>query len=107
MLVTSASTGEMLLQVVFGSVRSFFLRPHDETLAKIRLGSRHRLRLRLCVQVIHSEGTFTFLLCCTTASLIALCCFLLFLYVQHVHRSSRAGLKLPLRTPAAAADKIL
>lgn len=101
MLVTSASTGEMLLQVVFGSVRSFFLRPHHETLAEILLGCGQRLRL--CVQVIHSEGTFTFLLCCTTASLVALCCFLLFLYVQHVHRSSRAGLK-PLRASAAADD---
>ncbi|XP_011612676.2 major facilitator superfamily domain-containing protein 4A isoform X2 [Takifugu rubripes] len=59
-LVTSASTGEMLLQVVFGSV-------------------------------IQREGSFTFLLCCTTASVTALCCFLLFLYVQHLHRSSRAG----------------
>ncbi|CAF96955.1 unnamed protein product, partial [Tetraodon nigroviridis] len=54
-LVTSASTGEMLLQLVFGSV-------------------------------IHSEGSFSFLLCCTTASVMAFCLFLLFLCVQRIHR---------------------
>lgn len=41
--------------------------------------------------MIQREGSFTFLLCCTTASVTALCFFLLFLYVQHLHRSSRAG----------------
>ncbi|KAM8756726.1 major facilitator superfamily domain-containing protein 4A isoform 1-T1 [Acanthopagrus schlegelii] len=55
-LVTSASTGEMMLQLLVGSV-------------------------------IHSEGSYAFLLCCTIASFISLCLFLLFLYVQHIHRN--------------------
>ncbi|XP_073324528.1 major facilitator superfamily domain-containing protein 4A [Pagrus major] len=55
-LVTSASTGEMMLQLLVGSV-------------------------------IHSEGSYSFLLCCTIASFIGLCLFLLFLYVQHIHKN--------------------
>ncbi|XP_030276153.1 major facilitator superfamily domain-containing protein 4A [Sparus aurata] len=55
-LVTSASTGEMVLQLLVGSV-------------------------------IHSEGSYAFLLCCTIASFISFCMFLLFLYVQHIHRN--------------------
>ncbi|XP_035517580.1 major facilitator superfamily domain-containing protein 4A [Morone saxatilis] len=55
-LVTSASTGEMMLQLLVGSV-------------------------------IHSQGSYAFLLCCTIASFIGFCLFLLFLYVQRVHRN--------------------
>ncbi|XP_034544663.1 major facilitator superfamily domain-containing protein 4A [Notolabrus celidotus] len=55
-LVTCASTGEMMLQLLVGSV-------------------------------IHSQGSFFFLLCCTIASFIGFCLFLLFLYTQHVHTS--------------------
>ncbi|KAM6946965.1 major facilitator superfamily domain-containing protein 4A [Lycodopsis pacificus] len=54
-LVTSASTGEMVLQLLVGSV-------------------------------IHSQGSYTFLLCCTISSFIGFCLFLLLLYVQHCHR---------------------
>ncbi|XP_029990908.1 major facilitator superfamily domain-containing protein 4A isoform X3 [Sphaeramia orbicularis] len=56
-LVTSASTGEMILQLLVGSV-------------------------------IHSQGSYAFLLCCTIASFIGLCLFLLLLYVQYLHRKS-------------------
>ncbi|XP_028262851.1 major facilitator superfamily domain-containing protein 4A isoform X2 [Parambassis ranga] len=56
-LVTSASTGEMMLQLLVGSV-------------------------------IHSQGSYSFLLCCTVASIIGLCLFLLLLYVQHIYRDS-------------------
>ncbi|KAI3369604.1 hypothetical protein L3Q82_025316, partial [Scortum barcoo] len=55
-LVTSASTGEMLLQLLVGSV-------------------------------IHSQGSYAFLLCCTVTSFIAFFLYLLFLYVQHIHRN--------------------
>ncbi|XP_074497207.1 major facilitator superfamily domain-containing protein 4A [Sebastes fasciatus] len=53
-LVTSASTGEMMLQLLVGSV-------------------------------IHSQGSYSFLLCCTISSFIGLCLFLLFLCVRHKH----------------------
>uniref|UniRef100_UPI0037E9B279 major facilitator superfamily domain-containing protein 4A n=1 Tax=Semicossyphus pulcher TaxID=241346 RepID=UPI0037E9B279 len=59
-LVTCASTGEMMLQLLVGSV-------------------------------IHSRGSYAFLLCCTIASFIGFGLFLLFLYVEHVHRNSYAG----------------
>ncbi|XP_062272192.1 major facilitator superfamily domain-containing protein 4A [Scomber scombrus] len=55
-LVTSASTGEMILQLIVGSV-------------------------------IHSQGSYAFLLCCTIASFIGFGLFLLLLYVQHIHRN--------------------
>ncbi|XP_044030888.1 major facilitator superfamily domain-containing protein 4A [Siniperca chuatsi] len=60
-LVTSASTGEMMLQLLVGSV-------------------------------IHSQGSYAFLLCSTIASFIGFCLFLLFLYVQHIHRNCHADL---------------
>ncbi|XP_023147825.2 major facilitator superfamily domain-containing protein 4A [Amphiprion ocellaris] len=53
-LVTSASTGEMMLQLLVGSV-------------------------------IHSQGSYSFLLCCTIASFIGFCLFVLLLYVQRIH----------------------
>ncbi|TKS71058.1 Major facilitator superfamily domain-containing protein 4A [Collichthys lucidus] len=53
-LVTSASTGEMMLQLLVGSV-------------------------------MHSQGSYAFLVCCTIASFIAFSLFLLFLYIQHIH----------------------
>ncbi|XP_068451072.1 major facilitator superfamily domain-containing protein 4A [Clinocottus analis] len=53
-LVTSASTGEMLLQLIVGSV-------------------------------IHNQGSYTFMLCCTILSFISFCLFLLLLYVRHSH----------------------
>ncbi|XP_038551741.1 major facilitator superfamily domain-containing protein 4A [Micropterus salmoides] len=55
-LVTSASTGEMMLQVLVGSV-------------------------------IHSQGSYAFLLSSTIASFMGFSLFLLFLYVQHIHRN--------------------
>lgn len=55
-LVTSASTGEMMLQLLVGLV-------------------------------IHSQGSYSFLLCCTIASFIGFCLFLMLLYVQHRHRN--------------------
>ncbi|KAG7476246.1 hypothetical protein JOB18_049533 [Solea senegalensis] len=55
-LVTSASTGEMMLQLIVGSV-------------------------------IHSHGSYAFLLCCTVASFIGFCLLLLLIFVQHVHRN--------------------
>ncbi|XP_049892894.1 major facilitator superfamily domain-containing protein 4A isoform X3 [Epinephelus moara] len=55
-LVTSASTGEMMLQLLVGLV-------------------------------IHSQGSYSFLLCCTVASFIGFCLFLILLYVQHRHRN--------------------
>ncbi|XP_049427185.1 major facilitator superfamily domain-containing protein 4A [Epinephelus fuscoguttatus] len=55
-LVTSASTGEMMLQLLVGLV-------------------------------IHSQGSYSFLLCCTLASFIGFCLFLILLYVQHRHRN--------------------
>uniref|UniRef100_A0A3Q2CDQ9 Major facilitator superfamily domain containing 4Aa n=1 Tax=Cyprinodon variegatus TaxID=28743 RepID=A0A3Q2CDQ9_CYPVA len=55
-LVTSASTGEMLLQLLVGSV-------------------------------IHSEGSYSFLLSTTITSIISLCLFLLLLYTHHFHRN--------------------
>ncbi|XP_071350033.1 major facilitator superfamily domain-containing protein 4A [Trachinotus anak] len=55
-LVTSASTGEMMLQLLVGSV-------------------------------IHSRGSYAFLLCCTISSVIGFCFFMLLLYVQHIHRN--------------------
>ncbi|GLD61356.1 major facilitator superfamily domain-containing protein 4A-like protein [Lates japonicus] len=55
-LVTSASTGEMMLQLLVGLV-------------------------------IHSQGSYAFLLCCTIASFISFCLFLLLLYVQRIHRN--------------------
>ncbi|XP_047439119.1 major facilitator superfamily domain-containing protein 4A [Mugil cephalus] len=57
-LVTSASTGEMLLQLLVGSV-------------------------------IHSHGSYSFLLCCTIASFIGFCLFLLLLYVKSIHRNEQ------------------
>uniref|UniRef100_A0A3P9BJL5 Major facilitator superfamily domain containing 4Aa n=1 Tax=Maylandia zebra TaxID=106582 RepID=A0A3P9BJL5_9CICH len=59
-LVTSASTGEMLLQLLVGSV-------------------------------IHSQGSYSFLLCGTVASFIGFCLFLLLLYIQNIHRSQHTG----------------
>ncbi|KAK2862622.1 hypothetical protein Q5P01_002155 [Channa striata] len=56
-LVTSASTGEMILQLLVGLV-------------------------------IHSHGSYAFLLSSTVSSFIGFCLFLLLLYVQHIHRSS-------------------
>uniref|UniRef100_A0A3P9JZ41 Major facilitator superfamily domain containing 4Aa n=1 Tax=Oryzias latipes TaxID=8090 RepID=A0A3P9JZ41_ORYLA len=53
-LVTSASAGEMLLQLLVGSV-------------------------------IHSQGSYSFLLSSTIASCIGFCLFLLLLYVHHIH----------------------
>ncbi|XP_072239316.1 major facilitator superfamily domain-containing protein 4A [Leuresthes tenuis] len=53
-LVTSASTGEMMLQLLVGSV-------------------------------IHSHGSYSFLLCSTVTSLIGFCLFLLLLYAQRIH----------------------
>nr|XP_020478656.1 major facilitator superfamily domain-containing protein 4A-like [Monopterus albus] len=55
-LVTSASTGEMIMQLLVGSV-------------------------------INSQGSYSFLLCCTIASFIGFCLFPLFLYAQHIHRN--------------------
>ncbi|KAM7402714.1 hypothetical protein PAMP_017928 [Pampus punctatissimus] len=55
-LVTSASTGEMILQLLVGLV-------------------------------IHSQGSYSFLLCCTIVSFIGFCLLLLLLYVQHIHRN--------------------
>ncbi|KAF7646605.1 hypothetical protein LDENG_00184760 [Lucifuga dentata] len=55
-LVTSASMGEMVLQLVVGSV-------------------------------IHTKGSYSFLLCGTVASCISFCLFLLLLYMQRVHRN--------------------
>ncbi|KAK5913098.1 hypothetical protein CesoFtcFv8_002914 [Champsocephalus esox] len=57
-LVTSASTGEMLLQLIIGSV-------------------------------IDSQGSYSFLLCCTVMSFISFCLFLLFLSVQRHHRNGQ------------------
>uniref|UniRef100_A0A3P9PYF7 Major facilitator superfamily domain containing 4Aa n=1 Tax=Poecilia reticulata TaxID=8081 RepID=A0A3P9PYF7_POERE len=59
-LVTSASTGEMLLQLLVGSV-------------------------------IHSKGSYSFLLCTTITSFIGFCLFLLLLYVHRVHRNLQTG----------------
>lgn len=87
--MTSASTGEMLLQVVFGTVRTVFLHLELKSAARESLSRRHCGRLSL--QVIHSQGSFRFLLCCTAATVMAFCLFLLFLYVQHAHRSSHTG----------------
>ncbi|KAM9860153.1 major facilitator superfamily domain-containing protein 4A [Aulostomus maculatus] len=56
-LVTSASAGEMLMQLLIGSV-------------------------------IHSQGSYAFVLTCTVASLLAMCFFLLLLYVQHIHKNT-------------------
>ncbi|KAF6725400.1 Major facilitator superfamily domain-containing protein 4-A [Oryzias melastigma] len=53
-LVTSASAGEMILQLLVGSV-------------------------------IHSQGSYSFLLCCTIASCVGFCFFLLLLYIHHIH----------------------
>lgn len=47
--------------------------------------------------MIHSEGSFTFLLCCTSASMLAFCFFVLFLCVQHIHRSSHTGTRTSVR----------
>ncbi|XP_020488366.1 major facilitator superfamily domain-containing protein 4A [Labrus bergylta] len=55
-LVTCASTGEMALQLLVGSV-------------------------------INSQGSYSFLVCCTGASFIAFFLFLLFLYTHHRHRN--------------------
>ncbi|XP_054883547.1 major facilitator superfamily domain-containing protein 4A [Poeciliopsis prolifica] len=55
-LVTSASTGEMLLQLLVGLV-------------------------------IHSKGSYSFLLCTTITSFISFCLFLLLLYTHCVHRN--------------------
>ncbi|XP_042354801.1 major facilitator superfamily domain-containing protein 4A-like isoform X3 [Plectropomus leopardus] len=59
-LVTSASTGEMMLQLLVGLV-------------------------------IHSQGSYSFLLCCTIASFIGFCLFLMFLYVQRRHTNCHTG----------------
>lgn len=56
-LVTCASTGEMMLQLLVGSV-------------------------------INIQGSYSFLLCCTIASIIGFFLFLLFLYVQHVYSNT-------------------
>lgn len=56
-LVTCASTGEMTLQLLTGTV-------------------------------IHSQGSYSFLLCCTIASLFGFSLFLLFLFAQHIHTNS-------------------
>ncbi|XP_059184598.1 major facilitator superfamily domain-containing protein 4A isoform X2 [Centropristis striata] len=61
-LVTSASTGEMVLQLLVGSV-------------------------------MHSQGSYSFLLCCTIASFIGFCLFLLLLYVRHRHTHSCTDMK--------------
>ncbi|XP_074531204.1 major facilitator superfamily domain-containing protein 4A [Halichoeres trimaculatus] len=53
-LVTCASTGEMMLQLLTGIV-------------------------------IHSQGSYAFLLCCTVASFTSFCLFLLFLFARHIH----------------------
>nr|XP_046240819.1 major facilitator superfamily domain-containing protein 4A [Scatophagus argus] len=55
-LVTSASTGEMVLQLLVGSV-------------------------------IQIQGSYAFLLCCTVASIVSFCLFLMFRFVQHIHRN--------------------
>ncbi|XP_028432168.1 major facilitator superfamily domain-containing protein 4A isoform X1 [Perca flavescens] len=60
-LVTSASTGEMILQLLVGSV-------------------------------IQSQGSYSFLVCCTIASCIGFCLFLLLLWVQHSHRNCSTDL---------------
>lgn len=56
-LVTSASTGEMIMQLLVGSV-------------------------------IQYHGSYAFMLCCTIASFIGFCLFLLFLYMTHIHKNS-------------------
>ncbi|XP_029006080.1 major facilitator superfamily domain-containing protein 4A [Betta splendens] len=58
-LVTSASTGEMILQLLVGLV-------------------------------IHSQGSYSFLLSCTVSSFIGFGLFLLLLYVQRIHRSCQS-----------------
>uniref|UniRef100_A0A1A8KZ82 Major facilitator superfamily domain containing 4a n=1 Tax=Nothobranchius pienaari TaxID=704102 RepID=A0A1A8KZ82_9TELE len=55
-LVTCASAGEMLLQLLVGSV-------------------------------IHSRGSYSFLLCSTVTSVICFCLFLLLLYTCRIHRN--------------------
>ncbi|KAK5601251.1 hypothetical protein CRENBAI_002102, partial [Crenichthys baileyi] len=55
-LVTSASTGEMMLQLLVGSV-------------------------------IHSKGSYSFLLCTTITSFIGFCLFQMLLYTHRVHRN--------------------
>lgn len=56
-LVTSASAGEMIMQLLVGSV-------------------------------IQDDGSYAFMLCCTIASFVGFCLFLLFLYVRHIHKRS-------------------
>ncbi|XP_070814294.1 major facilitator superfamily domain-containing protein 4A [Chaetodon trifascialis] len=56
-LVTSASTGEMMVQLLVGSM-------------------------------ISSQGSYTFPLTCTIASLMSFGLFLLFLYAKHIHRKT-------------------
>ncbi|CAJ1051926.1 major facilitator superfamily domain-containing protein 4A [Xyrichtys novacula] len=60
-LVTCASTGEMMLQLLTGFV-------------------------------IHSQGSYSFLLCCSISSLISFCLFLLFLYVKYIHKNLHTDL---------------
>ncbi|KAF7198829.1 major facilitator superfamily domain-containing protein 4A isoform X5 [Nothobranchius furzeri] len=59
-LVTCASAGEMLLQLLVGSV-------------------------------IHSRGSYSFLLCSTVTSVICFCLFLLLLYTCRIHRNHHLG----------------
>ncbi|KAM9409108.1 major facilitator superfamily domain-containing protein 4A isoform 1-T1 [Pholidichthys leucotaenia] len=66
-LVTSASTGEMLLQLLVGTV-------------------------------IHNQGSYSFLLCCTVASFIGFCLFLLLLYVRHIHRDPPTDSSISMET---------
>nr|XP_019941961.1 PREDICTED: major facilitator superfamily domain-containing protein 4A-like [Paralichthys olivaceus] len=58
-LVTSASTGEMVLQLLVGSI-------------------------------IHSHGSYAFLLCATISSFLSFCFFLLLIYVQSIYRNCSA-----------------
>lgn len=58
-LVTSASAGEMIMQLLVG-------------------------------YIIQDNGSYAFMLCCTIASFIGFCLFLLFLYVTHIHRRSHS-----------------
>lgn len=45
----------------------------------------------LFLQVIHSQGSYSFLLTSTISSFIGLCLFLLLLYVQRIHRKCQSG----------------
>ncbi|XP_076003195.1 major facilitator superfamily domain-containing protein 4A-like [Genypterus blacodes] len=66
-LVTSASTGEMVLQLLVGSV-------------------------------IHSKGSYAFMLYGTVASCIGFCLLLLLLYTQYLHKKQTGVVSSPLRS---------